>query len=221
MFFLHEKILSLTENNQFAGFTTASSRGKLATSNDYVTNKTKHMKTIRLYLALICLFTSLSTFSQVDKEKERSNAEKFSDKSGTLIQKEFIDVGDVKKCKIQTAKFTDLISNQKTNAVRFEYYHSSSYSSDTKLALLDTDEIDGLIKSLKLIQEKVIPNPTTNYTEVSFRSRSGFEAGCFSKKSSWDIYMKLEKYDSNSYIFLGIDDLPILLSLLEQAKANL
>ncbi|WP_431244668.1 hypothetical protein ACQ9BO_10580 [Flavobacterium sp. P21] len=178
--------------------------------------------TKNLCTVLLCISSIAISFAQTDlKEKEKSNAEKFSDKSGTVIQKEFIDVGDLKKCKIQIAKFTDLVSNQKTSAVRFEYSYVSSYSSDTKLALLDSDEIDGLIKSLKLVQEKILPTTATSYTEVSFRSRSGFEAGRYSKKNSWDFYMKLERYDGKSYVFLDKEDLPKLLSILEQAKASL
>jgi len=172
-------------------------------------------------ISILLIATNLCFGQTETKAREISNAEKFSDKSGTLIQKEFIDVGDLKRCKIQIAKFTDLISNQKTSAVRFEYAYISSYSSDTKLALLDADEIDGLIKSLKLIQEKIIPTSSTNYTEVSFRSRSGFEAGCFSKKDSWSIYLKLERYDSKSYVFLDKEDLPKLLQLLENSKSKL
>jgi hypothetical protein len=172
-------------------------------------------------IGLLITMTNLS-FGQTEiKAKEISNAEKFTDKSGTLIQKEFSDIGDLKKCKIQIARFTDLISNQKASAVRIEYNYISSYSSDTKVALLDADEIDGLVKSLTLIQEKVLPNVATNYTEVSYRSRSGFEAGCFSKKESWSIYMKLERFDSNSYVFLDKNDLPKLIELLEQSKSKL
>lgn len=157
-----------------------------------------------------------------EKNKEVSNAEKFSERSGTLIQKEFADVGSIKKCKIQLATFTDLISGQTSKAVRFEYEHKSSYSTDTKLALLDADEIEGLIKSIKIIQDKVIPSPTTgNYSEVTFKSRSGFETGCFTGKNGWTPYMKLEKFDSNSYVFLDKDDFATLLGLLEQAKAKL
>ncbi|WP_394775436.1 hypothetical protein [Flavobacterium sp.] len=179
------------------------------------------MKNYKVILTIFLIISNIS-FAQIStKEKEISNAEKFTDKSGTLIQKEFIDIGDLKKCKIQTAKFTDLITTQKTSAVRFEYNYISSYSTDNKLALLDSDEIDGLIKSLKLIQEKILPTVPTNYTEISFRSRSGFEAGCFSKKESWDIYLKLERYDGKSYVFLNKEDLPKLLSLLEQAKLSL
>lgn len=155
------------------------------------------------------------------KEQEVSNAEKFSDRAGTLIQKEFIDIGELKKCEVQVAKFTDMINGQKSSAVRFEYEYRSSYTSDTKLALLDEDEIDGLIKSLKIIQEKIIPSVASNYTEVNFRSRSGFQAGCFSKKDSWSAFIKLERFDSNSYVFMEKEDLTKLLDLLLKAKEKL
>lgn len=176
-------------------------------------------------IAAFVLCTNVS-FGQAETkakelDKEISNAEKFSDKAGTLMQKEFIDVGELKRCKIQIAKFTDLISDQKTSAVRFEYSYVSSYSSDTKLALLDLDEVDALINSLKLVQEKVLPTVSTSYTEVSYRSRSGFQAGCFSKKDSWTIFMKLERFDGNSYVFLNKEDLPKLLEIVTQAKSKL
>lgn len=181
------------------------------------------MKKIKLTIAVLAMATM--TFAQQaakkEQDKEISNAEKFSERSGTLIQKEFVDIGDIKKCKIQISKYTDLISGQKSSAVRFELEYQSSYSSDTKVAILDADEIEGLMKSIKIIQDKVFPTNATNYTEVNFRSRSGFQAGCFSKKDSWSTFMKLEKFDSNSYVFMDKEDLTKLYSLLEQAKAKL
>lgn len=180
------------------------------------------MRKLTLTLAMILMVT-MTFAQQVGKVKEQniSNAEKFSDRAGSLIQKEFIDIGSLKKCDIQIARFTDLIGGQTSSAVRFEYEYKSSYSSDTKVALLDEDEIDGLIKSIKIIQGKVLPTTPTNYTEVSFKSRSGFMAGCFSEKKSWTSYMKLDKYDSNSYVFMDKDDLSKLLELMEQAKLKL
>jgi hypothetical protein len=127
----------------------------------------------------------------------------------------------LKKCEIQVAKFADLISGQKSSAVRFEYEYKSSYTSDTKVALLDDDEIEGLMKSIKIIQEKVLPTSAANYTEVNFKSRSGFMAGCFSKKDSWTAFMKLERFDSNSYVFIEKEDLSQLLDLLQQAKLKM
>lgn len=181
------------------------------------------MRKIALILALVTM-TRVSFAQQVTnkaKEQEVSNAEKFSERAGTLVQKEFVNVGVLKKCDIQVAKFTDLIGGQKSSAVRFEYEYKGSYSSDTKVALLDEDEIDGLIKSIKIIQEKVLPTTATNYTEVNFRSRSGFTAGCFSKKESWTAFIKLERFDSNSYVFMDKEDLNQLLALLQQAKSQM
>jgi hypothetical protein len=94
-----------------------------------------------------------------------------------------------------------------------------SYSTDTKRASLDSDEIDGLIKSIKMMQENVFNTSPTTYTEVTYKSRAGFEAGCFWKKGEWSTYLKLEKYDGKSYVFLKKDDFPNLLALLETASS--
>lgn len=180
------------------------------------------MKKIALILFTV---TTSSVFAQQQlskvKEKEISNAEKFSDVSGTLIKKEIIEIGDVKKCKIQVAKYTDLIASQNTSAIRFEYEYKSTYTSDTKIALLDADEIEGLLKSIKLIQDKIFPTVSDNYTEVNFKSRSGFSAGCFSEKKGWATFIKLEKFDSNSYVFMDKEELDKLANILEEAKNKL
>ncbi|WP_321281392.1 hypothetical protein [Marinifilum fragile] len=175
------------------------------------------MKKLLFVLTAILVF-NLSYGQTSTKEKELSNAEKFSSKSGTLIEKEFIDVGTLKKAEIKIIHYSDLISNESVSALRFEYEVAGNYSSDTKIASLDADEIDGLIKSIKMIQEKVFASTPTNYTEVTFQSRGGFEAGCYWSNGDWATYLKLEKYDGKSYVFLKKDDFPKLLSLIEKAK---
>jgi len=179
----------------------------------------------RVTLAIALAFIVLTSFSQQpakkEQDKEVSNAQKFSERAGTLIKTEFIDIGELKKCKIQVSVYTDVIGNQKSSAVRFELEYRSTYSSDTKLALLDADEIDGLMKSIKIIQDQIFPTTATNYTEVNFKSRSGFQAGCFSKKDSWNAFIKLERFDSNSYVFMDKEDLGKLYTILEQAKTKL
>lgn len=137
------------------------------------------------------------------------------------MQREFIGIGVLKKCEIKVVYFTDLISNTKKAALKFEYEYVSRYTSDTKAAFLDPDEVDGLMKSIKIMQERLFPSTPKNYTEVYYRSRAGFEAGCFTDKNTWSTYLKLEKYDSKSYIFLDTDDLVTLYTYLEKAKAIL
>jgi len=86
----------------------------------------------KLIYSVLALFFCFSASAQNQtKEKELSNAEVFSAKAGTLMQKEFVDIGVLKKCKIMVVYFTDLISNTKQSALKFEYEYVSSYSTDT------------------------------------------------------------------------------------------
>ncbi len=175
----------------------------------------------KLIFFVLVFLTMTPTNAQTTKENEQSNAEKFSARSGTLMQKEFSEIGNLKKCKIQVLYYSDLITNSKQSALKFEFEVATTYSTDTKVAILDTDEIDGLMKSIKILQEKVIINVPANYTEAYYRSRSGFEAGCFVSKGSWSCYLKLEKFDGKSYVWLDKEDLPALYTLLEQAKVKM
>lgn len=172
----------------------------------------------------LCIVLALFFFNFIygqTVEKELSNVERFSAKSGTLIEKTFVDVGKLRDVAIKVLVITDLIEDTKMSGVRFEYEHKTSYASDTKLALLDPDEVDGLIKSINILQNRIFNTTKTDYTEVTFRSRGGFEAGCYYSKGDWKTYLKLEKYDKDSFVFLNKEDFTTLLNLLNQAKQKL
>lgn len=172
-------------------------------------------------LTSLFIILSFSAFTQeITKSNSLTNAEEFAAKSGTLIERVWTEVGKIKGVSIRIVTYTDLISKAKVPSLRFEKEIYSSYSktSDTKIASLDKDEVEGLIKALEIIANEVIIQKRTDYSEVTFRSRSGFEAGCFSKKDSWDIYLKLEKFDSKSYEFLDKENLPQLIELIKKAK---
>lgn len=66
-----------------------------------------------MIIVLMISIVGINGFAQQSNEKELSNAEKFSAKSGTLIQKVFITIGKFKKCVLQVIEYTDLISNTK------------------------------------------------------------------------------------------------------------
>jgi hypothetical protein len=182
--------------------------------------KFNNMKRI-LLLSLLTAFTIQLNAQSAPKEKEQSNAEIFSAKSGALMQKEFIDLVKIKSCEIQVLHFTDLITSSKQSGLKFSMDVASSYSTDTKSAMLDADEIDGLMKSIKLIQDRVLVTTPATYTEVYYRSRSGFETGCYTSKGSWSCYLKLEKYDSKSYVWINAEELTNLYTILEQAKLKM
>jgi hypothetical protein len=169
---------------------------------------------------IIFIISFCSVYSQT-KEKELSNAEKFSAKSGVLIKKEYVEINVLKSASFKVVIYSDLMNNTKASALRIEYETANKYSTDTKIAVLDADEIVGFIASIKLIREKIFTSSPVIYTEVTFKSRSGFEAGCYWSKDKWNTYLKLEKYDKDSYIFLDKDDFEPLLTILEQAKVTM
>jgi len=157
-------------------------------------------------------------------EKEKSNIELLSERSGTLLQRTYSDVGTVKSLQLQTLALTDLVNQKTVSGVVLEAYVAASYGGDTKRAFLDADELDGLLKAMGYISEQLLPKPVpTNYTEVSFTSRSGMSAGVYSdsKKGKWNAYVKLEKYDSRSTVFLTAEELIKLRDVLNQAKSKI
>ncbi|MBI9052457.1 MAG: hypothetical protein JEY96_01485 [Bacteroidales bacterium] len=158
------------------------------------------------------------------KSESRSKTEEFYSKEGSLFEKEFIPVGIVgPSFSIRVMKITDLITEETQSGIRLQYLHKGKYSNSTKSATIDSDELDGFIKSIKILKEKVFISMPSNYKEVTFISRSGFQAGCFwsSVKKEWKTYVKLEKYDSDSYVWLKISDFDELLLYLEKAKTML
>ena len=175
------------------------------------------MKKIILTCALIIL--SLSNFAQT-KEKEITQAEQFSAQAGVLMEKQFYEIGKIKGLEVKVLKIKDLSSGVTKKSLRFEYAYKSSYSSDTKIAALDFEEIDGLIKSIENLKANVFTSTKDVYTEVTFKSRTGFEAGAYFniEKSKWMAYVQVEKYDRNSMLLLTPEDFTTLLSLIEQAR---
>ena len=181
------------------------------------------MKKIKFLTTLLLMCFVLTSFSQVVKEKQLSNAEIFSAKAGTLIEKQFINIGKVKAVDVKILKLKDLNDGSSFSALRLEYEAVSSYSSDTKIASLDKDEIDGLIKSIKNLQTNIFNTTRDVYTELTFKSRTGFECGAFYdvSKAKWEAYIKLEKYDGKSLVFLTIEDITNFLSLVELSKTKM
>ncbi|MFX1707013.1 hypothetical protein SAMN05660461_6161 [Chitinophaga ginsengisegetis] len=182
------------------------------------------MKKVIFILIIIAPFypaCSQTAKPDTDLKEQKSKAELFSNKSGSLIQKQFMDIGSLRGCLIQVAQFTDLIGGETTKAVRFEYAYSGAYSSDTKIGLLDMDEVDALIKSLNIIKDKIMPTTPEVYTEIEYKSRGGLEAGCFYSKKQWSTFLKLARFDDKSFVIMKDGDIIQLLSLLNDAKAKL
>jgi hypothetical protein len=180
----------------------------------------------RYLFCIVIIIISHKSYCQesknVQESHEKSKVETFSLKTGSLIKKEFIEVGTIKKVEIKSLKITDMLAKTSISGIKLETDIYKSYGNTTKSCFLDSDEIDGFIKSGKLLIEALATGNTTNYTEFQFTSRDGFQAGAFSNdKGNWSFFLKLEKFDSDSYVFLNKEEFEKILSTVEDAKAKL
>ena len=188
------------------------------------------MKRIAITLLLVPIFVFGQQVKDTAKKDGVTNIERFSERSGTLIQREFIDVGSIAssgflgsayRCEVQLFITTDLINKITSKGVRFEYHYSGG--KDTRLGYLDADEIDETMKAIKIIQTEILNKKVDNYTEVFFSSRGGFSFGCNSKMQKWEIYMDLNSNRRSTETLVRLTDSEVekLYLYLQQIKNKL
>jgi len=173
------------------------------------------MYTISKSLFLL-LFPAL-TYAQASKEtkeiQEKSKIENFSLKKGSLIKKDFATLGYIKKVEVQTLKLTDVLSGVTVSGIKLK---TSGHFEKT--CFLDADEIEGFVKSGKYLLKSL--KPSDNYVEYQFTSRDGFQAGACQHKNEWSYFLKMEKSDNDSYIFLEQEDFEKLVAMVAKAKVK-
>lgn len=178
--------------------------------------------TLIIAKALLAVVISTSGHAQSAREvkepAEKSKIETFSLKTGSLIKKEFTTIGSVKRIEVKKLVLTDILSNSTLSGVKMETAISKTYGTSTTSCFLDSDEVDAFIKSGKYLLSPPA-NTANNYVELQFTSRGGFQAGAYlDKAGSWKYFIKLERFDSDSYVFLDRDDFERLSELVGRSK---
>jgi hypothetical protein len=180
------------------------------------------MKILKLLPILASL--SISAFAQDQHAtRETSNAEIMASKSGSLLEIQYIEIGNIDEVDIRVMKITDHTSGNLMSALRFEYQFADQVLTQTKIAIVDADEVDPLLKAIKQLQTKVAASEKLAFTEMKYKSRAGFIVGCSynPEKGLWTAYIQLNSNDSKSTVTIPIDELAVLQSLVEQAQAKL
>jgi hypothetical protein len=173
-----------------------------------------------IYLFTLVLISCNCTLLSQSVKQDSSKAEIFASKAELLIEKQFIEIGFVDMIELRVMKIKDLNSGKAMNALRFEYQTTNQIFSQTKLAIVDEDEIDALTASVNTIITKEFISEKEVYTEVTFQSRSGFVAGGYYTidKKKWIPFLQLDRHDSKSTITISFADFSHFLDLLKQAK---
>lgn len=175
----------------------------------------------KLMLLFAIISCSLAADAQDAVQAPPTNAGKFASRTGVLVEKEYTVIGILRKTELSVVNYRDLVSDEKISAIEISADLILDEVTTTKIAVIDADELDGFIKALKTLNSTVLPSRRENYTEVTYRSRGGFEAGCIFTNGEWNAYMMLEKKDGASVVFIERNDFVTLLLFLEDAKKKM
>ena len=145
----------------------------------------------------------------------QSNIDRFIDSPHTAVRTEQVDHGHVVDCYIQILTATDLITGKVLTGLHFA--DKAGYAVD-----VDGDEVAALQVAMNLISSKIITAPPTNRAMVTFKSRSGFEAGCLTDRDGqWELFLQLKRNDNASNTIMKKTDLAVFLQILEEVKGQL
>ena len=121
-------------------------------------------------LLLLLIVIPLGLSAQEEKEQpSKSKTIMFQEKSGVIIEKKFYDIegAKVQGVAFQNIIVTDLSTGEKQGALRLKtsYYSSALKQTETFIGTLDYDELTACIQSLEYMQQNVINQTPTTYTE--------------------------------------------------------
>lgn len=177
----------------------------------------------KILLLALSMVLCIGGFAQETKGNDsKSKTVEFLKKDGALLKKEFFDIGNISYgntiiVKFQNILITDVVSKSKVGALRLEIEYTSS--------MLDSDELEACIQSVKYLRDNVINQRATTHTECEYRSRDGVLIGAYSNlrnpEKPWILYVQTKSYTSRSMETLSLDKIDELISLLEKAQAQL
>jgi len=156
----------------------------------------------QLLLFIIILIISINAYSQ--GKSEMSNADIFLSQNGYLFEKQFIEIGKFKKVEVNDIIVKSINGDDNINSIRLSFDGVSKYSAKkTYYASIDEDEIDDIIIVLDYISKRLNEPFPQKYTELIYKSRSGFSIFAYTKKrmENWQIGLQLDQYEEYSLIY--------------------
>lgn len=146
---------------------------------------------------------------------------------GSLIKKEVIDIAEILDSSgyeqivtSQVVILTDMTNGTKVHALRLTYtYLTGKRLYEEKVGVLDLEEIDSVISTLKLLKTEFAGN-LIDYTEFMYTSNSGIKVGGYhsSNSSSDRLFIKFTSSISAKFKVSRIDE---LISFFENAKTDI
>lgn len=190
-------------------------------------------KLIALLLVTILVFSATSVLAE-NAEASESRFEQVMLKKGSLIIKEFKDCGIFNKdkyityntaadlfafteaLKLQSASVIDVETGVKVYALRISTgYYLNDYNKGEAIGIMDADEVDGAIQTLKYIKANL--HTLDVYSEIVYTASSGMEVGAYHSESGDYLYVRV---NSNAVKFYKLNMIDELIRCFEAVSAT-
>lgn len=188
------------------------------------------MKKLLAVILSVMLVCSVLSFSVAEEEETAgTHFEQVLLKKGSLIKKEFIDIATIDddsglasygygNMTSQAAILTDMTNGAKVYALRLTItYFASQYDSGEKVGVLDLEEIDSVISTLKSLKNEFAGN-LVDYTEFLYTSNSGMKVGGYHTASSDKLLVQFTSSISAVFNISRVDE---LIKFFEDAKTDI
>lgn len=150
----------------------------------------------------ICMGSVCYAQDEAAEQKDvATKYEKFTSADGAIYITKFYEVtpplAKFGKLEAEVLHSTNVSTDSSMTALRFRFKGTDRYAVE-RTSILDVDEVESLAKAVEYIQknEKRLIKEAKSYTEITYKSRGGFEAG---------FYVSPKKNDVGHYIRVGYD----------------
>lgn len=176
------------------------------------------MKKFTVLILVLAIALCVCTYAVAENEvltaeTTKSQFEKALLQNGSVLIKEYKTCSSIKTNEtnrdilIQTAVITDIVTESKYYALRMEHkYYNSKYDNGTSTGVLDADEVDNVIATLKYIKDS-ISDYSNDYTEMVYTSNDDLRIGAYSKNNEGYVFIKFSSYDTVYIKINSIDDI--------------
>ncbi len=162
------------------------------------------------------LFTSLTGFAQ-GNTKPQSPAESFAARKEIILEKRYDQVGKIGHLNVQLEYLKDIGSSEKMQCIRFDIQSQNNVPGPS--ALLDSNEVNGIISFLKFINTSVVTRPPVDpNTEISFTTKYNVQIGCYWQATrGWIIFLRTDTDSPSSEAEFALADMNSLQKTLNLA----
>lgn len=179
---------------------------------------------IRIILFISLLLSTCILNAQEEQGKEDSVKSKysmFSEKSGMLLKHEYYDLGEVEGLSLEAIVTTDVNTDTKVAAVRFENSHFISINAGSiyYVSVLDSEELDSCIGALGFMVAMSDSKTPDIYTEYNYISVEGIKISLFTNNGSWNASIQTKRYSDKSWTKIPVTKLREIINKLNRAKS--